>query len=701
MKRKNIPIKKIWMNQNMLSFFLFLVFFCTINIKTLTNKALMVSGDGYMYFLSKVYFKNCFSAKEFPLWNPYTSIGVPFAADVQMSVFNPFNILYLLLDTPLVFNLYRIIQLLIAAFFMYLFIKLITDNVYISWLTGMVYATATIMGGMRVEHNTIITTVAYFPCILYLLEKFRKEQQYKWLISSSIIMAVQFVSGFTQLVFYFDLVLFIYLVDILWELKSDLKNSMKIIAMWGTVYALLICIQLLPTIFLIKTSGKGTATWEYFSILSYDFRTLLMSIYPSIFTDIYQPFGINASSEINIEIYIGIICLIYAVFSIVSGYKKDRRIKKISLIALGSLIFGMLPNIPILGKILFHIPILGAFRCCSRSLPIFSFCIIILAGLGIWKCYWGENKEDNLKILVKINLIMFIMLLFAFITAYIVLSQPVIIEKTVFPDYTHSLKRGMALSLGLCGINLIISLTAVKWPKRKIMYILVFIAVVINTVDVFQYSLVALKNIKPVEELNALGVDLSTYELLKEDTDQGYRSFIILDTPSQFYENNILNIAKYGRGVLNQSLIYNSWLTFKDKKLDYWDSAETVYYPNMIHHVSYNNDFISMLGFRHIYDAWNHSVNTQLPDKNENNSEICVFEKEHLQLAGIDKVKLFSVKADWLTPDTAYKITFAINGEEPDFDIFYADLYASDYDDPAQDAYFQKDSGGGEIIYLI
>jgi hypothetical protein len=59
---------------------------------------------------------------ELPLWNPYTMAGHPIYADGVTRIFSPMLLFYTFLDIPTGYSIARIIELLLAAVFMYLFL---------------------------------------------------------------------------------------------------------------------------------------------------------------------------------------------------------------------------------------------------------------------------------------------------------------------------------------------------------------------------------------------------------------------------------------------------------------------------------------------------------------------------------------------------------------------------------------------------
>lgn len=679
------------MIENVIALFIFCVVVSIVYCETFTSEILYAQADGIGYYLSKVFFINGMKTGEFPFWNPYLSIGTPFFSDVQKSVLSPFNILYFLFDETLAYNMTHVLQLIIAGYFMYLLMRQLTNKYIISIVTGFLFAFCTVLSGSRIEHPTIIATISFFPVIVYFLEKFRLSKSNIWLIISSVFMAIQFVSGFTQVVLYFDIALMGYMLFILYEKKYSLKEAFITCTAWVGTYVLLIAVQLLPTIILMKQSGRGEGSWETFSVLSYDLRILLMMLFPAVYESKVEAFGVYASSGIDIEIYIGVICLIYIIYEIIYCYR-EKKVKLFSCIMLGAFVFGMAPHVPFLGKLLYHLPLLGSFRVCARSLPIFVFCAIVLTGMGMAHI----SEKENINKIIKINIKTLAVIFCVFIFSYCVFSQNMF-SVNGNSEYYQEMLNGMIISLVLCLVNLA-GLEIVYRNKKKIAFnIIICILGVIMVMDVLRFSMSFKKRAGYVEEILDNGTSLQLQEYIDEDTENGFRSFIAINSAKDYYSPN-LNIGKYNRAISSENNIYNSSMTFVNEKLRYWGIKETVYYPEFMRQLKSNTSLASMLGIHYILDAGEHDINTKLV--NENGEKELLDECSFLELEGAgDGILIYTSLADWIEPDAAYFITVESDSELNS--LFYADLYNIEYDNPEQDGVFEVDEKGKYQTFIF
>lgn len=648
-----------------------------VYLKLLSSEVMLVNQDGVLVYASSSFWAESIKQGELPLWNPYTSIGMPFLADVQMTTFNPLNLLFLIFNAVLALNLSRLIQLTVAGYFMYLLMNGLSKNYYVAVVTGLVYAFSTMLGGLRIEHHTIITTLAMIPLILYFVEKYRESDKDKWLIGSSIFMAVQFTSGFTQICLYFDILLFFWILYILRTKRFSIKKSVLVLIKWGGIYLLLISIQLIPLINLMLQSGRNEVSWDFFALYAYDLRILLMIFLPFAYTSLYEPFNGYNSSGIDIEIYIGIICVIYVLYVIIYHFK-NKYIRFITVSMTALFVYGMSPNVPFLGKIIYQIPLLNSFRCCARTLPIAVTLAIILFGFGL------SNLKDysERKKIAKINIILIVVLLTNLLIIKCVFSQSIFDENM---QYTESLIQCIIVALIMCILNLII-IKFIDFEKRKWLSICsIFLIGIIIIIDVARFSVPEEDRYLDASENLSMGVASQIESLVTTATENNYRVFGAIDS-MQDYGNDNMKLAKGERAKYLSKFVYNNYITFMDKKVNYWGLAETVLFPTMTTYLNTRNDLVSMLGIKYILDDDKHEI--QKISKNKMSKEK-IKEWKNMVIPDRKDVWVFQEEADWLKEDTIYEVTLNCDSETMP-EIFYADFYNIDYDYPEQDGVFIK-----------
>lgn len=648
----------------------------------ISNKTLPVQGDGLGYFVSKSFWAESVKNGEFPLWNPYSSIGTPFWADVQQSVLSPFNILYLIFDAPLAFNIIRAIQLLIAGFSMFLLIREITEQYDIALVVGLIFMFSTCMGGRRIEHHTIINTVMFYPAIIFMLEKFRKQDKEIYMVISSILMAIQFLCGFTQICLYFNIYLFFYLIQILREKQYTIKKAIVLILKWVGLYVLLIGAQLIPTLILIMQSGKGSSSWGYFASYSYDLRIVLEMIFPDIYANNLQPFGPMNSSEFNTEIYIGIIALVYVLYE-VFFHIKERRVHSLVMMAIVCFIFGMSPHIPLLGKFIYHVPLLGSFRCTGRILSLFSFTLVILLGLAL-----SHIKEIETRInIIKINKIFLMILILICAVVSFIFSQPNLVSAN--NAYIKKMILAFIIAIGLLMMNLVLLLVTLKRDFSKWKTSILILMCFITIGDVLRFSDLSSGHIWNVDESVSTRLSEECNELLYKNSEEFYRSFMTIASPTDVSSGK-MHMGEAQLSLYHKIYLYNSYLTFMDKKLNYWDLGETLYYPTFIQNVQARNDLISMLGIRYIYSEPTKKFKTSMPASTIDKE---VYNVQNIAIPGGENIGTYSAEAVWLEPNSAYEIIFRADIEN-EFEFLHGDFYNVNYDSYEQENEFLEIGDG-------
>src|SRR5690242_12038653 len=75
-----------------------------------------------MYITREYFIVASYRNGELPLWNPYTMCGHPIYADGVTRIFSPSLLFYAFLDLPLGYSISRLVELMLGAVFMYLFL---------------------------------------------------------------------------------------------------------------------------------------------------------------------------------------------------------------------------------------------------------------------------------------------------------------------------------------------------------------------------------------------------------------------------------------------------------------------------------------------------------------------------------------------------------------------------------------------------
>jgi len=383
------------------------------------NGQVFVDSDGIQFFSMKTFFNDSLKSGVFPFWNPLLSNGVPYAADMN-GAFYPVQWLLFFLPTKMYVYCYYSLHLAVGSVFMYLYIKEIGCGRVAAFCTSIIYLMSIHLGGFRKSHMSIITAIVFLPIILYFIERYIRTKQLKYLLFSAFAMALQFLSGSVQYLVYTDIAVFGYLLYMGIRNRIPVKKMIKDGFIWFITYIGISAVQLIPLAEIVKQyqqSGAGQTSYDTFITWSINPIKSLMMVFPHIFgSDVYESFGNLNSSEMDIEIFLGVGMFIFILFAAIY-YFKNYRVRVSIIFMIAAFIYCAQAHIPIISKALFKIPIINGFRCSGRALFIFIFFAYVLFAISLSKL----RETQNIKKMCKFATIFYAVLVLILLTTGIVL----------------------------------------------------------------------------------------------------------------------------------------------------------------------------------------------------------------------------------------------------------------------------------------
>lgn len=137
---------------------------------------------------------------QLPLWNQYILSGNFLLANFQSAPLYPLNIVYWLFsDFSYAWSIQIIVQPLLAAIFMYIFLKNNKLSNTASFFGGIVWGFSGFFM-VWLEYNTIVHAALYFPLILYAIQKGKEDNRFYLLVSLAI--GLSFYASYPQITFY-------------------------------------------------------------------------------------------------------------------------------------------------------------------------------------------------------------------------------------------------------------------------------------------------------------------------------------------------------------------------------------------------------------------------------------------------------------------------------------------------------------------
>ena len=143
------------------------------------------------------------SAGRFPLWNPYVFCGAPFLANIQTSLFYPWNLFHVFFSVERVFSLSLVFHHLLAAGSMYLFLHHLWRSKGGAAFGAVVYA----WSGFLITHGhdghlIHVRAYALIPLALYFQTCWRENDSFGRLFVFALVLAGMFYAGHTQIPLY-------------------------------------------------------------------------------------------------------------------------------------------------------------------------------------------------------------------------------------------------------------------------------------------------------------------------------------------------------------------------------------------------------------------------------------------------------------------------------------------------------------------
>ncbi len=148
-----------------------------------------------MYVTRDYFVVSSYKDGELPLWNPYTMAGHPIYADGVTQIFSPLLLVYTFLDIPTGYSVARIIELLLAAVFMYLFLI----GIGVGSSGGLAGALVFGLSAHSMLHLTGLGWwggLMWLPLIMLFVHRAVKRESYRQAAVAGVLLAAQFFCGY-------------------------------------------------------------------------------------------------------------------------------------------------------------------------------------------------------------------------------------------------------------------------------------------------------------------------------------------------------------------------------------------------------------------------------------------------------------------------------------------------------------------------
>lgn len=332
-----------------------------------------------------------------PFWTPLVQCGFPLVAEGQVGAFYlPNLILYSLLPIQWAYSYSSALHFLIAGWGTYAYTRQMKLIPIAAFISAFIYLFGTSYGGAY-YNITSLKTLAWFPWMLYLFERFYHTQKVRYIIVLGLLSSLSILAGYLQVavsaLFIFSLYalfrLFIFFDPEFMQIRD------RILKLIGFVFSLILGIlislpQLLLTFHLAMLSNRALAEEAYAYVGSLSPGALGTLVFPLLQ-------GLFRGNSLYLGVF-SIFLIFFSIFAFKNANEK-RFFYLWGLLSLVSLLWALGQWSPLyVGFVkLTHF---YSFRTPAKFLIFICFGLSVFCGIGFQKAWRGDSYPD-FKIIVK------------------------------------------------------------------------------------------------------------------------------------------------------------------------------------------------------------------------------------------------------------------------------------------------------------
>ena len=389
--------------------------------KIIYSGATLYGSDFLFYFypIKRFAYDYVSTNGSFPLWNPYLFSGTPFIANIQASMFYPLGLLYYLIPTETAYLYSTVLHCIVGAIFMYMFMRSLSASKWGAFLSGFIFIfNGYFMAHLYAGHLSFVQTYVWIPLIFLFLVRFTRSGCFRYVVSAGLILGVQILGGFPQLVFYTILAAILFFIySCFTRMKIDgAQYFLRIVAiapMFVLIGLSLAAVQLLPTFeFSTLSTRVGGIPYDFATMDSLPPINLLTFLVPLLFgTPVDGSFWINDFTWEFWEYcgYAGISALAICAITM-RKLVSDRLGLFFIMLIVTSLLLALGKYNP-LYPLIYHLPGFNNFRIPAQIIFLYIFSIAVLTGKGLDFLRGSESFSTSSKQIVFFVLILFLPLI--------------------------------------------------------------------------------------------------------------------------------------------------------------------------------------------------------------------------------------------------------------------------------------------------
>ncbi|MEW5819421.1 MAG: YfhO family protein, partial [Cyanobacteriota bacterium] len=419
----------------------------------------------------------------FPLWNPYVSTGIPYLADLSNQSLYIFNILFLILPSSEAINFTILSHYILCAIFMYLFVKDLTENKYISIFAGVSFP----LSGYCVSLNCnleYLSAIIWLPAVFWSYYRVINTEKTIYLFLTALFLSMLIFGGEPMAFYYLLGFICLHCLFQLKDKKQLLKEAVLIIIIClGSL--IISSVQLLPALEFASLSNRsGGLSFAEATIWSFNPLRLIEFIlpffyghnfpYPRYWGTFLQAGTFNVPWAESV--YIGVVPFFLALFSLYFSKTKEK-FYWVSVILISLFLsFGCFTPIY---KLLFNIiPMLSSFRYPEKIIIFATFGLIVLASLTLLDLFNNQEHKFPKYVLIVFTLPILITIICFFLDFSTIINlKNMAISGEVDRWFINFNTRFRLIYFSLILLSLAGSYLYIVKRLKKIEYFLIFIII--------------------------------------------------------------------------------------------------------------------------------------------------------------------------------------------------------------------------------
>jgi hypothetical protein len=340
----------------------------------------VATGDGWVQnFPMKVLAAERLRSLELPAWSSAPFSGSPLYAVGHFGVLYPPNLLLVVLPTVLAYNLGLVSSLAISAIGCYLLGRAVLRD----RLAALLLALAVGLGPFRwaeLGHPELLSSVAWLPWALLGIEVARRPgRRFRGMLLLAGSVALCTLAGHPQML------AAVLMAAVGWAVCRAVSDRTDRLVPLGTAAAGiaaglgLAAVQLIPTLAIVSSTGRGSYSYAEASSYSFSGTQLVYGLFP--FLSGGGAFGGEAATPVAVGSYpyLGAVVLVLA-FGAVPAWRRTRWILPAAIVSLLVIAAAVSPVLDLLGRVTYLLPPFGRFRIWNRYWVVPELLVGLLAG---------------------------------------------------------------------------------------------------------------------------------------------------------------------------------------------------------------------------------------------------------------------------------------------------------------------------------